>query len=118
MLLLSLKLAIMSATSKSCIAKQSASHASAQSSAKDSGSSSELPTETAKALLGFAELQAALQKAMEELSRFNGTLLALQRDVTSVKTNQGKMKADVASIFQRLSETEGRISELEYERDS
>ncbi len=36
------------------------------------------------------------------MALFSGTLSALQSDVTSVKTTQGKMKTDVAVIFQRL----------------
>ena len=49
------------------------------------------------------------------MPRFSGTLTTLQADVTSVKTTQGKMKTDVASIFQRLNEAEGRVPVLEDE---
>ena len=45
------------------------------------------------------QLQAALQRAMEEMAQFSGTLSNLQADVTNVKDTQGKMKTD-DSIFQ------------------
>lgn len=95
-------------------AKQGVSYANVASASKKQ----EQQTETAMAPPGFAELQAALQRAMEEMARFSGTLSTLQADVTSVKTTQGKMKTDVVSIFQRLNEAEGRISELEDENES
>lgn len=80
--------------------------------------SSQRTTEVTKTPPGFAELQAALQNAMEEMSRFSGTLSTLQADVTSVKNDQGQIKTDVSSILQRLDEAENRISELEDDRES
>lgn len=52
-------------------------------------------------LPGLIELQAAIQRVMEEMARFSGTLSALQSDVSScVKTMQGKMKSNMRTIFQ------------------
>lgn len=100
----------MSGTSRQRTAKQGASQGGVQS------SEAELATGLPKAPPGFAELQAALQKAMEEMSKFSGTLSALQADVTSVQNDQAQTKSDVASILQRLTEAEDRISQLEDER--
>lgn len=66
---------------------------------------------------GLAELQETLQKAMGQMASFSGTLATLQSDVTEVKTTQGKIKTDVAAIFQRLDEAEARISDLEDEKE-
>ena len=52
---------------------------------------------------------------MEENAWFSGTLSTLQMDVTSVKNTQGKMKTDLAAIFQWLNKAETRISELKDE---
>lgn len=55
---------------------------------------------------GFDKRQAALQRAIKEMGPFNSTLSTLQTDVTSVKTTQGKMKADVAATLRRFNEVE------------
>ena len=111
----------MSVTSKLRAAKQGVSHANTGSGVKDSIGAETKPKEsktvTAMTPPGFAELQAALEKAMDEMARFSGTLTTLQADVTNVKTTQGKMKTDVVSIFQRLNEAEGRVSVLEDENE-
>lgn len=66
---------------------------------------------------GFAELQAALKAAMDEMARFSANLSTLQADVTSVKTTQFQMKADAAAMAQRLDEAEARIGVLEDENE-
>lgn len=103
-------------TSKTRSAKQSASYAAMASSGaaktnkKDSQSVPEIATP------GFAELQAALKTAVEEMPRFSANLSTLQADLTCVKTTQFQMKADAAATAQRLDEAETRIGVLEDER--
>lgn len=102
-------------TSKTRSAKQSASYAAMATTSSGAAKTNEKDSQSAPP--GFAELQAALKTAMEEMARFSANLSTLQADLTCVKTTQFQMKADAAATAQRLDEAETRIGVLEDENE-
>eukprot|EP00064_Thunnus_orientalis_P021104 superscaffoldBa00006205_g21259 len=65
----------------------------------------------------LTELQATLEKAMQEMSQLSNVLKELQEDVSSMKTSQAKVSMDIAAIFERLELADGRIMDRESEND-
>ena len=79
---------------------------------KAGSNSAGVPSPTMDALAG---LQATLEKTMHEMAQVSGILKELQEDVSQVKRTQAKTSVDVATIFERLEKTDGRIMDLETE---